>query len=261
MSQIRQPAVANRFYPGDAQELGVMLDAYLSSDRAGAQPPKALVVPHAGYIYSGPIAASAYATLRPVRDAIRRVVLLGPSHRLPFRGLAASMASDFATPIGLVRLDRAAIDAALELSQVQPLEAAHTFEHSLEVQLPFLQRALGDFTLAPFVVGEATPESVAEVLDALWGGPETLILVSSDLSHYLDYETANRLDHQTSTAIEALDPNGIGPDRACGHAPLRGLLTLAKRHGLRAETLDLRNSGDTAGSRDQVVGYGAYALN
>jgi AmmeMemoRadiSam system protein B len=267
MPTIRQPAVADQFYPGDPAELGRMLDALLAepppstSARPGTTPPKALIVPHAGYIYSGPIAATAYATLAPVRDRIRRVVLLGPSHRVPFTGLAASSAEVFATPLGPVRIDRATVERALTLPQVHLLDAAHAQEHSLEVQLPFLQRVLDDFSLVPLVVGEAAPESVAEVLDLLWGGPETLILVSSDLTHFLDYRTAQRIDAATSEAIETLRPEAIGYDQACGRAPLNGLLTLARRRGLQAETLDLRNSGDTAGSRDQVVGYGAYAIH
>ena len=267
MPMIRQPAVADRFYPGDPAELGRMLDALLAespasaASRPGTTPPKALIVPHAGYIYSGPIAATAYATLAPVHDRIHRVVLLGPSHRLPFRGLAATSADVFATPLGPVPIDRAAVERALTLPQVHLLDAAHAQEHSLEVQLPFLQRVLDDFSLVPLVVGEAAPESVAEVLDLLWGGPETLILVSSDLTHYLDYRTAQRIDAATSEAIEALRPESIGSDQACGRAPLNGLLTLARRRGLQAETLDRRNSGDTAGSRDQVVGYGAYAIH
>lgn len=267
MPTIRQPAVADQFYPGDPAKLGRMLDALLAaphpsaSPRSGTTPPKALIVPHAGYIYSGPIAATAYATLAPVRDRIHRVVLLGPSHRLPFMGLAATSADVFATPLGPVPIDRADVERALTLPQVRLLDAAHAQEHSLEVQLPFLQRVLDDFTLVPLVVGEAAPESVAEVLDLLWGGPETLILVSSDLTHYLDYRTARRIDAATSKAIEALRPESIGYDQACGRAPLNGLLTLARRRGLSAEILDLRNSGDTAGSRDQVVGYGAYAIH
>ncbi|MCK7576420.1 MAG: AmmeMemoRadiSam system protein B [Chromatiales bacterium] len=267
MPTIRQPAVADQFYPGDPVKLGRMLDALLAaphpstSSRSGTTPPKALIVPHAGYIYSGPIAATAYATLAPVRDRIHRVVLLGPSHRLPFMGLAATSADVFATPLGPIPIDRVAVERVLTLPQVRLLDAAHAQEHSLEVQLPFLQRVLDDFTLVPLVVGEAAPESVAEVLDLLWGGPETLILVSSDLTHYLDYRTARRIDAATSEAIEALRPESIGYDQACGRAPLNGLLTLARRRGLRAEILDLRNSGDTAGSRDQVVGYGAYAIH
>ncbi|MGQ9659373.1 MAG: AmmeMemoRadiSam system protein B [Thermochromatium sp.] len=268
MAKMRPPAVADQFYPGDPAELGRMVDALLaestrslSSRPDAATPPKALIVPHAGYSYSGPVAAVAYATLMPVRDRIRRVVLLGPSHRVPFVGLAASSADLFITPLGSVTVDRAAIERALTLPQVRLLDAAHAREHSLEVQLPFLQRVLDDFSLVPFVVGEAAPESVAEVLDLLWGGPETLILISSDLTHYLDYHTAQRIDAATSAAIESLSPESIGADQACGRVPLNGLLTLARRRGLKAKTLDLRNSGDTAGSRAQVVGYGAYALH
>ncbi|QIK37486.1 AmmeMemoRadiSam system protein B [Caldichromatium japonicum] len=261
MLNIRQPAVADRFYPGDPQALTRMLDHLLAAAHPPAVPaPKALIVPHAGYVYSGPVAATAYATLAQVKDRIERVVLLGPSHRVPFHGLAAPSAAAFATPLGLVPIDRAAIEPLLKLPQVQILDAAHAWEHSLEVQLPFLQRVLADFKLVPLVAGESEPEAVAEVLDRLWGGPQTLILVSSDLTHYLDYHTAQRIDAATSQAIEFLRPEGIGEDQACGRVPLRGLLTLARRRGLKAQTLDLRNSGDTAGGRDQVVGYGAYAL-
>jgi len=257
----RRPAVAGSFYPGDPRELKRMVDGYLAEVSAEDSPPKALIAPHAGYVYSGPIAASAYATLAPSHATISRVVLLGPAHRVPLRGLAASSAERFDTPLGSVALDRAAIDLALTLPQVKLMDEAHLLEHSLEVQLPFLQEVLDRFQLAPFVVGDASPAEVAEVLELLWGGPETLIVISSDLSHYYDYRTAKRLDATTSAAIEALRPEDIGYEQACGRNPVNGLLELAKRRGLRARTLDLRNSGDTAGPRDQVVGYGAYAFN
>ncbi|MBK1724870.1 AmmeMemoRadiSam system protein B [Thiocystis violacea] len=260
MSRVRQPAVADQFYPGDAEKLSRMLDDFLAETEAALPPPKALIVPHAGYIYSGSIAASAYATLAPLRELIRRVVLLGPSHRVALKGLASSTAEAFATPLGEVTLDRQGIDQALRLPQVLLMDQAHAFEHSLEVQLPFLQRLLADFTLVPFVVGDATTDAVAQVLDLLWGGPETLIVVSSDLSHYLDYDAAQRMDSATSAAIEALRPEDIGRDQACGRIPLKGLLRAAQRRGLRARTLDQRSSGDTAGSHDQVVGYGAYVI-
>ncbi len=261
MSLVRPPAVANRFYPGDARELTRMLDGFLADTHPQTPPPKAVIVPHAGYVYSGPIAATAYATLAPARHLITRVILMGPSHRVPLRGLATSSANLFDTPLGSVPLDRAAINQALALPQVRSMDEAHALEHSLEVQLPFLQRVLAEFSLAPFVVGDASSESVAEVLELLWGGPETLIVISSDLSHYHDYSTARRLDSATSAAIESLCPDDIGYDQACGRTPLNGLLTLAKRHGLKARTLDLRNSGDTAGPRGQVVGYGAYVFH
>jgi AmmeMemoRadiSam system protein B len=221
---------------------------------------KALVVPHAGYVYSGPVAASAYALLASLRDRIRRVVLLGPSHRVGFEGLAASSADAFETPLGRVEIDAEAVERALLLPQVRRLDAAHAQEHSLEVQLPFLQRVLSDFRLVPLVVGDATPAEVAEVIETLWGGAETLLVVSSDLSHYLPYEQAKALDRATTQAIENLDPEAIGEDQACGRLPVQGLLLAARRHGLHARTLDLRSSGDTAGSRDAVVGYGAYAF-
>ncbi len=261
MPLIRPPAVANHFYPGDVRELTRMLDSFLAAVSPHAPPPKAIIVPHAGYRYSGAVAATAYATLMPVRDQITRVILMGPSHRVPLRGLATSDANDFQTPLGLVPLDRLAIEQALRLPQVVCLDEAHAQEHSLEVQLPFLQRVLTAFKLVPFVVGDASPESVAEVLKQLWGGAETLIVISTDLSHYEDYRTAQRHDAATSAAIESLRPQNIGVGDACGRNALNGLLTLAKADGLNVSLLDRRNSGDTAGAHDQVVGYGAYALH
>jgi hypothetical protein len=261
--RVRAPAVAGFFYPGDPAALCEQLDGFLASAAPaprGAAPPKALIVPHAGTIYSGPIAASAYARLRPLRGAIRRVVLLGPAHRVFLRGLAAPRAEAFSTPLGVVPVDRAALAALADLPQVAVSDAPHEGEHSLEVQLPFLQRVLGDFALVPLAVGEASAAEVVAVLERLWGGPETLLVVSSDLSHYHDYATARRLDRATCAAIEALDAGGLGPDSACGRVPVRGLLAAARARGLAAETLDLRSSGDTAGDRDRVVGYGAWAF-
>jgi AmmeMemoRadiSam system protein B len=258
MVVIREPAVAGMFYPGHAGELRAMVRELL--DRAVATPgpaPKALISPHAGLAYSGPVAATAYARLRPFADRYSRVVLLGPGHRVALSGLALSGADAFRTPLGDVPLDREAI-AALDDSQVAVLEGPHTGEHSLEVQLPFLQVAIGDFSLVPIVVGEAAAEAVARVLDALWGGAETLIVVSSDLSHYLAHGPARVRDRATCDAIEHMRERRIANRDACGATPVRGLLVAAKRRGMRVETLDLRNSGDTAGSRDQVVGYGAW---
>lgn len=262
MHTIRPPAVAGMFYPADAQELQRALRQLLDAAAAPeGPPPKALIVPHAGYVYSGPVAASAYALLGPLRERIRRVVLLGPAHRIAFRGLAASSASEFRTPLGDVPLDTDALAALRELPQVRVLDAAHNQEHSLEVQLPFLQETLENFRLLPLVVGEATFAEVAEVLEAVWGGPETLLLISSDLSHYHDYTTAQHMDRITSEAIASLHPERIDYDHACGRTPVGGLLLAARKHGLHADVLDLRNSGDTAGPRDRVVGYGAYALH
>lgn len=261
MANARQPAVAGMFYPADRAELAEAVRHYLDEAQPPAGPsPKAIIVPHAGYIYSGPVAASAYARLAAGRQLIRRVVLLGPSHRVPFYGLAVSTADVFTTPLGSIPLDRSTIDGLLQLPQVKALDEAHRLEHSLEVQLPFLQEAIEAFTLIPLVVGEASTEEVGEVLEQVWGGNETLIVISSDLSHYQDYVTAKRLDRATSDAIEKLDPLAIHHEQACGRNPVNGLLNAAKRHHLRAQTVDLRNSGDTAGPRDQVVGYGAYVF-
>ena len=267
MPSIRRPAVAGRspgaaFYPADPEALRAQVDALLAEARAAAPPraarPKALVAPHAGYRYSGPVAASAYARVDPA--GIRRVVLLGPAHRVALRGLAAPCAEAFATPLGLVPLDAAALATALRLPEVRRSDPAHAFEHSLEVQLPFLQRVLGDFDLVPLVFGDARPEEVEAVLDALWGGPETLVVVSSDLSHYRGYAEARDLDARTTRSIEALEPRAIGPEQACGRAGVQGLLLAARTRGLAARCVDLRSSGDTAGDRETVVGYGAYVF-
>ena len=259
--KVRPAAVAGRFYPSDPTELRNLINMLLAQAPPATGPgPKALIAPHAGYLYSGPIAASAYAQLLPARDQIQRIVLLGPSHFVSVAGLATSSAAAFATPLGVVPVDVEAVRQARTLPQVQELDAAHGDEHSLEVQLPFLQSVLGDFTLVPLAVGEATPEEVSEVLDTLWGGPETRFVISSDLSHYYDLQTARRLDKATAKAIEALKPGGVGEERACGRIPIRGLLQSARRHGLHARTVDLRTSGDTAGPRDKVVGYGAFVF-
>ncbi|QKK11750.1 MAG: AmmeMemoRadiSam system protein B [Pseudomonadota bacterium] len=259
MSGIRMPAVAGMFYPNDPAELHAMVAGYLQDAKPGPAP-KALIAPHAGYIYSGPIAATAYKRLAAARDTIRRVVLMGPSHRVPFRGIAASSADTYRTPLGDIPVDHAALAAIGMLPQVIELDEAHALEHSLEVHLPFLQEVLGEFTLVPLVVSDASADEVAEVLELLWGGPETLIVISSDLSHYHNYDIAQQMDTATSLAIERLEPQKISYEGACGRIPVSGLLSLAQRHGLQAETIDLRNSGDTAGPRNQVVGYGAYVF-
>jgi AmmeMemoRadiSam system protein B len=257
----RPPAAAGRFYPRDSDELRRLLTTLFANIPSASQPaPKALIAPHAGYIYSGPIAASAYARFIPAREVISRIVLLGPAHFVPFDGLAASSAEGFATPLGIVPVDQEAVSQLVGCSQVFIFDEPHVCEHSLEVQLPFLQTVLDRFKLVPLAVGEATAEDVSRVLELLWGGPETRFVISSDLSHYLDYDSARRLDRATANAIEALQPAQLAEDGACGRIPLCGLLRAASAHGLRARTVDLRNSGDTAGPRDQVVGYGAFAF-
>lgn len=254
---VREPAVAGLFYPAGRIALESTVAALMSdAPQPDGHPPKALIVPHAGYVYSGPTAAAGYAALAPWRDRYARVVLLGPCHRVPVRGIAAASASAFRTPLGDVPVDAAGIEAL----GVPVVDAAHRDEHCLEVHLPFLQKTLGDFSLLPLVVGAASPADVAQLLDALWDGDETLIVVSSDLSHYLDYESAMQRDRETCSAIERLDPTAIGHDDACGATPVAGLLLAAKHRGVGIRTLDLRNSGDTAGGRDRVVGYGAWAV-
>ena len=259
MKKIRQPAVAGQFYPGQAQQLQKAVDGYLSAAGDVAGPaPKAIVAPHAGYMYSGPIAGTAYAHLAQANGGVRRVILIGPAHWGPVYGLGASSDEAFASPLGQVPLDEEAREAILPLAQVQIADDAHRPEHSLEVHLPFLQSIFTDFTLVPLVVGQAVPAEVAEVLSLLWGGPETVVVISSDLSHFHDYQTAKMLDRETSDAIEALEP--VKEEQACGRMAINGLLDLAQQRGLRAKTVDLRNSGDTAGPRDRVVGYGAYVF-
>lgn len=259
---VRHAAVAGYFYPADPGALDHLLASLLTEatprDRHPV-PPKAIIVPHAGYIYSGPVAARAYARLAGAAGRIRRVVLIGPAHRMGFYGIAVPDARYFETPLGLVPVDQAALERACALPAVFRFDAAHHTEHSLEVQLPFLQRVLGDgFVLVPLVVGSATADDVARVLATLWGGAETLVVVSSDLSHHLDYHSARKVDEHTSLAIELLDEEGVAPGLACGRIPVQGLLRVACMHGLKARRLDLRCSGDTAGRRERVVGYGAF---
>lgn len=255
---VRQPAVAGAFYPANAAVLRQTITELLKSSVAPCDTdrPKALIAPHAGYVYSGPVAGQGYALLITHAEIIRRVILLGPVHRVPVRGLALPKAHRFATPLGEVPVDQDSIRRLVGIPQVVVNDAAHAFEHSLEVQLPFLQSVLHDFSLVPLAVGDATAEEVADVLEALWGGPETLILVSSDLSHYLPYAQAKQIDHDTVERIlggRQLDSF----ERACGAVPINGLLLAASRHKLTPKLVSQCNSGDTAGDRQSVVGYSA----
>jgi AmmeMemoRadiSam system protein B len=261
MSAVRPAAVAGLFYPGASSALAKDIHEYLASagSPSSASWPKALIVPHAGYAYSGAIAARAYARLAAGRDAVRRIVLLGPAHRVAMRGLALSSAHAFTTPLGPVEVDRDAVTAASALSQVVTNDVAHAREHALEVQLPFLQSVLSGFSIVPFAVGDADPADVAEVIELLWGGSETVIVVSSDLSHYLRYAEARVLDRATADAILALDAS-LDHEQACGATPINGLLRAARAHALLPELLDLRNSGDTAGDKSRVVGYASFAF-
>ena len=258
--RVRPPAVAGLFYPADPSELAGAVEAYLEGDAPTGPAPKAIVAPHAGYVYSGPIAGSAYARVRPARGRITRVVLLGPAHRTPDAGIAVSGADAFATPLGQLAVDRGARDMLVDAGLVAVRDDAHAEEHSLEVQLPFVQVCLGDVTVLPLAVGQVSADRVADVLDTVWGGDETLVVVSTDLSHYHDHATATQLDRRTAEAVVARRPDRLGRYDACGVVPLQGLLAMADRRGLGVELLDLRTSADTAGGPDRVVGYGAFAV-
>jgi len=263
MQTVRQPAVAGTFYPGQTETLAHDVRAFLDDvpadvDTAGPVP-KAIIVPHAGYIYSGSTAALAYARLTPARQSIRRVVLLGPAHCESVRGLALPGDDYLATPLGLIAIDQQAVAQLTQLPQVVVSHAVHAREHALEVQLPFLQTVLDDFQLVPLVVGYASPEAVAQVLEMLWGGAETLLVISSDLSHFLPYRSAQQADGRTVHSILHLD-GPLSHQQACGGTPINGLLLAARHHGLQPQLLGLCNSGDTAGDMARVVGYAALAF-
>jgi len=259
--KIRPPAVAGQFYAADRRLLQTTVSALLAdAPPANELIPKALIAPHAGYVYSGRVAASAFATLRASAPSIKRVVLIGPTHYIPVRGIAAPTVEAFQTPLGTVPVDRGLLAAIADLPFVAASDLPHAPEHAIEVELPFLQSVLPAFTVAPLLIGDATPREVADVLRRLWGGPETLIVVSSDLSHFHDYDTARRIDAATAAIIERGGWANLGPDRACGFLCVAGLLLEAGRRRLPAQRLSLCNSGDTAGSRDRVVGYGAWMI-
>lgn len=259
-TDVRRPAVAGMFYPLEAGLLARQVDGFFADLPGGSERrPKALVVPHAGYVYSGPVAASAYGLLREAADSIRRVVLMGPSHYVPLAGMAVPASTSFETPLGRIPLDLAGIQRVLTLDAVSLGEEAHHREHSLEVQLPFLQRCLGDFTLLPVVVGACEARQVAELIESEWGGQETLLVISTDLSHYLSYDKARETDRVTAGHVLSLQPDLRG-DQACGCYALNGLLLAARNQAMEVAAIDLRNSGDTAGPADRVVGYGAFAL-
>jgi MEMO1 family protein len=257
---IRPPAVAGFFYPDNPQQLNQAVLHYLQMAKTEESAPKALIAPHAGYKYSAAIAATVYARLASVRDKISRVILVGPCHKISLHGLAVSSASHFRTPLGDVPVANEAIQSLLSLPFVQSLEKAHSQEHSLEVQLPFLQTVLAQFSIVPIVVGIANGDHVASALTRVWGGDETLVVISSDLSHYHDYATAQAMDLQTTQYIENLQYEKLSQQSACGRLPIAGLLKLARENAWRVKAVDVRNSGDTAGSKDRVVGYGAYVL-
>ena len=252
--------MAGLFYPAASDELRTAIEGYLAAAHSTGSSPKALIAPHAGYVYSGPVAAAAYASLAEARGEVRRIVLLGPAHRMALAGMAISSATAFSTPLGQVPVDAEAFEIAKGVPNVRVFDPPFEDEHSLEVQLPFLQVVLEDFRVLPVLVGQTPPESVAALIDALWGGDETRIIVSSDLSHYHDYEQAQQLDQHTAELVETLQLEDLTSEHACGCHPLRGLLEAARARGLLVHAVDLRNSGDTAGPRSRVVGYGSFLV-
>ncbi|MBP3125891.1 AmmeMemoRadiSam system protein B [Thalassospira sp. ER-Se-21-Dark] len=268
MTIIRPPAVAGTFYPADAEllrsEIDGLLDAALHSDAvSGPAIPKAIIVPHAGLMFSGSLAALGFATVRALKDTIKRIVIIGPAHRMAFQGIALARADGFATPLGAMRCDLPALQSALALPHVQMLDDAHTLEHGLEIELPFIQRLFGEgaeIGIVPLLVSRCSPRQVHEVIEKLWGGPETLIVISSDLSHFHDYDTAQRMDHRTRTMIENFDAENIDTSDACGALPVAGMLMAARNRGMKIKTLGMRNSGDVTGDKSRVVGYGAWAI-
>lgn len=257
---IRKAAVAGTFYPANPTLLHNTVSTMLEQAKPSELIPKAIIVPHAGHIFSGPIAASAYCLLKNLKQPVSRVILLGPSHRVAFKGLACSRADQFMSPLGAIDVDTETIDKIVALPGVEYIEQAHTYEHCLEVQLPFLQETLRHFTIVPIVTGDASPQMVCNVINALWDGPETLVVISSDLSHYHQYDVAKNKDAVTSRQIENLEFETLHGDSACGKVAISGLLKFSRDHNLQVNTLDLRNSGDTAGDKNRVVGYGAYVI-
>ena len=250
--------MAGLFYPEEPHELRAVVRGYLDRAPPVAGRPKAIIVPHAGYVYSGPIAASAYRALDEVAPGVERVVLAGPSHRIPVPGIAVPEATSFETPLGRIPLDQPLIARLRALPRVLATNLPHRLEHSLEVQLPFLQVVLPPFSLLPLAAGAMDPDAMAAVFDACWGGDETLVVISSDLSHYRDYAGAQAVDRRTVEAILARRDD-LDDEQACGCQVLNGFMRVARRRGLALRALDVRNSGDTSGDRSRVVGYGAFA--
>ncbi len=262
MVKIRKPGVAGTFYPADSEQLEQMLAHYLNDAPQAEKVPKAIIAPHAGYSYSGSVAATVYKRLQSAKELITKVVIIGPSHRVGFHGLAISTADQFSTPLGNIDVDAEGIRKISEFPFIHCMDQAFDNEHCLEVHLPFLQTVLKKFSLIPLIAGDASADQISEILELFWDQPETLIVISTDLSHFHQYETAQTLDKETSILFEKCEYEKLEKGSACGRIPVSGLLALARKRGLRVKTLDLRNSGDTAGSKDRnrVVGYGAYVV-
>ncbi|NRB10591.1 MAG: AmmeMemoRadiSam system protein B [Rickettsiaceae bacterium] len=261
MSIIKKANVAGQFYPDNQQELSNMLKAFLGKDNQGYKfCPKALIVPHAGYIYSGAVAGFAYTKLFTIKDIIKQVIIFAPAHFFPFTGIATSSVDYFQTPLGDVKVNRDTLAKIADLTNIQILEQAYKGEHSLEVQLPFLQYILKEFTITPLLIGSINYNAIATIMNLLWGDDSTLFIISSDLSHYHPYETAKKIDKETSQAILTKDIAAIKEGSACGRLAIQALLAVAIKKKLQIDLVDLRNSGDTSGSKDRVVGYGSYII-
>jgi len=257
---IRPAAVADIFYTANGTELAAQVSDFMDADEVTNIVPKALIVPHAGYIYSGGTAGKGFALVKKLTAAVNKIVLIGPCHRVWIQGLAIPDCQYFETPLGKIEVDSKTLNELVKFPQVTISDQAHAQEHSLEVQLPFLQSIFDQFKLIPLVAGEVSEDAFIEVLEYLWGGEETLIVISSDLSHFLDYDAAVAIDNKTSQAIESFEAGSINSDMACGSAGIKALLSLAKNKNLHVKTIHQCNSGDTAGDKDRVVGYGTYAI-
>ncbi len=259
MSLVRQPSVANQFYPANVLELEAQIDQYLSVDATTAIP-KAIIVPHAGYIYSGGIAGQVFSNIIKVADQIKRVVLFGPAHRWGFRGVASSDVDYFLTPLGSIPVDKALQQFAVEEAGVLLEERAFDGEHCLEVQLPFLQKTLNDFKILPLIIGDCESDKVVSLMEALWGEEDTLIVISSDLSHFLDYDHCVAKDRRTADAINEKKYQTLDYHDACGRTGVKAVLKIAQEKQLTVEEVAICNSGDTAGNKERVVGYGGWLI-
>lgn len=259
--KIRKEAVAGTFYPEGTIELETLITTLLhEKDLPDIPPPKAIIVPHAGYVFSGSIAASAYRKIKSFSSLIKKVVILGPSHRVSFNGIALSSDEQWATPLGNVEVDQETCCELKTIDFINYNDAAHKEEHSIEVQLPFLQKTLNDFTIIPLLSCQTSLKEAVYTLEKVWGDEETLIIISSDLSHFLNYDDCRKKDHETVNAIENFDYDKLKNDDACGLIPISALLAVAKQKKMKMETLDVRCSGDTAGRRDSVVGYASFGF-
>ena len=261
MEKIKQADVAGMFYPGEEASLRQMVDGFIQKALSFDLRPRAIIAPHAGYIYSGSIAGTAYKTIAAVRDQIENVIIMSPAHRFYLRGIALHMADAFATPLGNIPVNIGIVKKIKQFSSVQWEERSFIQEHGLETHLPFIQRAFKPgIKIVPMIVGECQESEVAEILESVWEDPRNFVIISSDLSHFHSYADAKKLDRNTVDLIQNLDSQSLDTEFACGHYPICGLLNLARNRKLKIKALDIRSSGDTAGSKESVVGYGSFAV-